>query len=53
LYGHKHTTILVNRHFLHASRLTILLPEEVKLTTFEAPLPIELKDVLKRLSEEQ
>lgn len=53
LYGHKHTTIPVTRHFLHASRLTILLPGEVKPTMFEAPLPIELKEVLKRLKEEQ
>ena len=46
VYGHTHATIPVHRHFLHAARLTILLPGEVKPRTFEAPLPIELEQVL-------
>ncbi len=46
VYGHRHSTIELNRQFLHASRLTIVLPGEVKPRTFEAPLPEELERVL-------
>jgi len=49
VYGHKHATIPIKRHFLHAARLTILLPGEVKTNTFKAPLPLELEEVLERL----
>ena len=49
VYGHKHATIELNRHFLHASRLTILLPGETKPSTFEAPLPAELVQVLESI----
>ena len=52
VYGHKHATIPVMRHFLHACRLTILLPGQGKPNTFEAPLPLELIEVLERLREE-
>jgi 23S rRNA pseudouridine1911/1915/1917 synthase len=51
VYGHKHATIALKRHFLHAIRLTILLPGETKPFTFEAPLPIELTQVLESLRE--
>ena len=53
VYGHKHATIELNRHFLHAARLTITLPGEDKPRTFEAPLPVELMQVLERLREER
>jgi 23S rRNA pseudouridine1911/1915/1917 synthase len=53
VYGHTHSTIPINRQFLHATRLTILLPGEVKPTTYEAPLPKELEEVLERLREER
>lgn len=53
VYGHTHATIPINRHFLHATQLTILLPGEVKPTTFEAPLPQELGEVLERLRKER
>jgi 23S rRNA pseudouridine1911/1915/1917 synthase len=53
VYGHKHATIPLQRHFLHAARLTILLPGEAKPHTFEAPLPNELERVLERLREER
>ncbi len=53
VYGHKHATIDVTRHFLHAGKLTILLPDEEKPRTFEAPLPVELVQVLERLREER
>jgi len=46
LYGHKHPTLAINRQFLHAARLTVLLPGEKKPRTFEAPLPAELEQVL-------
>ena len=53
VYGHQHSTIPIDRHFLHAARLTILLPGEVKARTFEAALPMELEGVLERLREER
>jgi 23S rRNA pseudouridine1911/1915/1917 synthase len=49
IYGHKHSSIPVNRHFLHARRLTITLPGEKVPRTFEAPLPDELIKVLEQL----
>jgi len=49
VYGHRHTTIAINRQFLHASRLTILLPGETTPRTFEAALPLELMQVLQEL----
>jgi 23S rRNA pseudouridine1911/1915/1917 synthase len=49
IYGHRHPTISLNRHFLHAARLTITLPGEKVEKTFEAPLPQELQAVLEYL----
>ncbi len=49
VYGHKHVTVPLDRHFLHAIRLTILLPGETRPRTFEAPLPVELEKVLENL----
>lgn len=42
IYGRKKITLSLNRHFLHAARLTIQLPGETLPRTFEAPLPPEL-----------
>jgi 23S rRNA pseudouridine1911/1915/1917 synthase len=53
VYGHKHATIPMNRHFLHAIRLTIILPGEINPRTFEAPLPMELVKVIERLKLER
>jgi 23S rRNA pseudouridine1911/1915/1917 synthase len=53
VYGHRHATIQLNRHFLHAAGLTILLPGEASPRTFEAALPEELSHVLQRLHAEQ
>ncbi len=53
VYGHKHATIPVDRHFLHATRLTILLPGEAKPHTFDSPLPDELEQVLAKLRAER
>jgi len=49
LYGHKHVTLDIDRQFLHAARLTIVLPGEKKPRTFEAPLPEDLEQVLSYL----
>ena len=46
VYGRRHATIPVERHFLHAARLTIRIPGESEPRTFEAPLPDELERVL-------
>jgi len=49
VYGRKHSTIPIGRHFLHAYRLTIILPGEQEPRKFEAPLPDELEQVLSQL----
>ena len=49
VYG-KHTpTLTIDRHFLHAFRLKIILPGEEQSHTFEAELPEELKLVLEEV----
>lgn len=52
IYGRKKPSVHIDRHFLHAYRLKILLPgtEEVKL--LEASLPEELVHVLESLRNE-
>jgi len=52
VYGHKHATLPISRQFLHAARLTILIPGESIPRTFEAPLPVELEQVLVQLRKE-
>ena len=49
LYGHRRSSLPVDRFFLHACRLTITLPGEKKPRTFEAPLPPELANILDAL----
>ncbi|GAB4463553.1 MAG: RluA family pseudouridine synthase [Anaerolineales bacterium] len=49
VYGRKTPTIEIGRHFLHAWRLKILLPNEKEPRTFEAPLPDELESILRFL----
>lgn len=46
IYGKKSVTVEINRHFLHAAKLSIVLPNETKPHVFEAELPDELKYVL-------
>jgi 23S rRNA pseudouridine1911/1915/1917 synthase len=53
VYGHRHATLEITRQFLHAARLTILLPGEDQPRTFEAPLPEELERVLEQLRREK
>ena len=49
IYGRKKPTIPIDRHFLHAYRLKIVLPGEKNPRMFEAPLPEELEQVLDTL----
>jgi 23S rRNA pseudouridine1911/1915/1917 synthase len=53
VYGHKKPTLPIERHFLHASRLTVSLPEEAAPRQFDAPLPPDLQQVLKTLRTEK
>jgi 23S rRNA pseudouridine1911/1915/1917 synthase len=46
IYGRKTSSIEMGRHFLHAFRLSIVLPNENNPRNFEAPLPEELERVL-------
>ncbi|HWR66111.1 MAG TPA: RluA family pseudouridine synthase [Bellilinea sp.] len=49
VYGHRKPTISIERHFLHAARLTIQLPGETVPRTFDAPMPSELTKILDEL----
>jgi 23S rRNA pseudouridine1911/1915/1917 synthase len=49
IYGFRKSSLILGRHFLHASRLTIVLPGEDNPRTFEAPMPDELVRVLQSL----
>ena len=46
VYGKRTATVTIDRHFLHAAKLKIILPGEKQPRTFEAELPDELKGVL-------
>ncbi len=46
IYGRKNPTVEITRHFLHAAKLKIVLPNEKQPRVFEAELPVELKKVL-------
>lgn len=46
IYGHRKPSLDIQRHFLHAARLTIQLPGEEATRTFEAALPPELERLL-------
>lgn len=49
LYGSRKQRVIVERQFLHAARLTVMLPDEKEPRTFEAPLPEDLESVLVEL----
>jgi 23S rRNA pseudouridine1911/1915/1917 synthase len=49
VYGKKKPTVSLDRHFLHAYRLKIVLPGEEKPRAFEAGLPVELERVLEEV----
>lgn len=52
IYGRKKKSIAIDRHFLHAYRLQIVLPGSKELKSLEAPLPAELVRVLDKLRNE-
>jgi len=49
IYGRRKPTLPLDRHFLHAARLTICLPGEDQPRSFETPLPAELTHILEQL----
>jgi len=49
VYGHRKQSIELDRHFLHAAKLKIILPGEESAKTFEAPLPGKLQEILELL----
>jgi 23S rRNA pseudouridine1911/1915/1917 synthase len=49
IYGRRHPTIPVERHFLHAQRLGIVIPGEATPRIFEAKVPEELEQILDNL----
>jgi 23S rRNA pseudouridine1911/1915/1917 synthase len=49
VYGKKKPTLDLDRHFLHAYRLKIILPGESKAREFEAGMPGELEAVLEEV----
>lgn len=49
VYGHRKPTIPIERHFLHAAKLTIQLPGDTSPRTFDVPLPPELDNILQQL----
>jgi 23S rRNA pseudouridine1911/1915/1917 synthase len=49
IYGKHSPTVDIDRHFLHAHKLKITLPDEEQPNIFEAELPPELKRVLEQL----
>jgi 23S rRNA pseudouridine1911/1915/1917 synthase len=53
VYGRKKPSVEIDRHFLHAYRLKIILPGEKEPNFFEAPLPMELEQVLASLRAQQ
>jgi 23S rRNA pseudouridine1911/1915/1917 synthase len=53
VYGRKKSSLNMIRHFLHAYRLKLVLPNEKQSRVFEAPLPEELDQVLVSLRNKQ
>jgi 23S rRNA pseudouridine1911/1915/1917 synthase len=49
VYGKRKPTVALERHFLHAYRLKIILPMEKTARVFEASLPEDLQRVLDNL----
>lgn len=49
IYGRRHSSLPIKRHFLHAHQLQIIIPGEAVPRTFEAPLPEELSAIIATL----
>jgi 23S rRNA pseudouridine1911/1915/1917 synthase len=46
LYGRKRSKLALDRQFLHAASIDIVLPGQTTKSHFEAPLPVDLQSVL-------
>jgi 23S rRNA pseudouridine1911/1915/1917 synthase len=53
IYGNRRRSLKIDRQFLHAIQLKIILPGEKKPKVFEAPLPDDLVEVLDQLRQGQ
>ena len=53
VYGRKKSSLALNRHFLHAQKIRIILPNENQSRTFETELPEELTHALTLLRKNQ
>jgi 23S rRNA pseudouridine1911/1915/1917 synthase len=49
VYGRRNPSLPISRHFLHAARLKIILPNQTEPEIFEAPLPPDLLAVIDEL----
>ena len=49
LYGYRKQRLALDRHFLHAHRLRLLLPGATEPREFTAPLPADLQTLLDQL----
>lgn len=49
VYGRRNVSLSMNRHFLHAHKISFILPGEATPREFIAPLPSELKNILRQL----
>jgi 23S rRNA pseudouridine1911/1915/1917 synthase len=47
VYGRRKLSVPVERFFLHANKLGIILPGDKEPTEFVAPLPEDLKEIIK------
>jgi len=53
IYGRRKPSVSINRHFLHAHKLKIILPGENAAHVFVADLPVELEQVLEELRNQE
>jgi len=49
IYGRRKPSLTVSRHFLHAAKISLLLPGDTEPSFFEAPLPSDLAGILESL----
>lgn len=49
VYGRRQPSLRLQRHFLHAKELSIIIPGEASPRVFQAPLPVELQEVISTL----
>ncbi len=51
IYGHKKPSLEIDRHFLHAAKISIVLPGDEQKSTFTTGLPEDLQKVIDQLSQ--